>query len=324
MRCLEVLQEQTEDPILAEITSRLARRIQQGYTLSTSLNQYPQVFPHFFVRLVSVGENTGRLVAAIDHLADTLEKEHALSQKVQAALIYPAFVIAVTCILTILLFRTVLPGFMSIFDSFGVPLPWITRLVMFLTALSASPKVWLLGAAMLLTGAVAFRRWLRAEKNLLLAYRALVLVPILGGILHYTSLARFCWILALTLETGLSLLKAVALAGEASGSPTLRHDLPHLLDNLQEGEEMGRHFASRPHLYPSLLAHFVNLGEESSNLVECVRRAGSWFESEVEERIELFKASLEPLLMGFVSLMVGTIVLAVFLPLYGFLDKLGE
>lgn len=320
---LQALQEQTDDPVLAQVVDTIATRVYSGYRLSQALGQFPGIFPAVFVGLVAVGENTGAMVEAIKRLAEVLDKEDRLNQKVWSALTYPLFILALTATLTLIMFRFVLPTFVEMFAGTGAVLPVPTQIVLGVTKLVGKFWFWPLLALLIWASVQLFRDlWSRPAQRLTL-FRLILAVPMLGSIVRYSTLARFCWVMQLTLRTGLDLMRSLQLAAGSSNSPQLLADFPAARNHIRAGETLSDHLRQHPDIYPMLLRQMVLLGEEATELSSAFGHAAHWFEEELEMRIEVFKGALEPMLMVFVALVVGGIMLSIFLPLYGLLDKLG-
>lgn len=323
LQSLDVLSEQADDPRMAYVARNLSAKLAHGYSLSKATSEYPRIFPPVYFHLLRAGEETGRLVEVITRLADLLEKEEYLINRVKSALSYPCFVMGLTFLLTLGLFSSVLPGFASFYADFKVPLPAITAFLMWCTRVVQTPWFWLF-LILFIWGTIKFVKvsWAIQERRLLM-YSFLLWLPLVGPILKFSSLARFCWVLELTQESGMDLLRATRLGCMASGNPIIEVDSNRLTSGITEGECLSDLMRDRPEVHPHLMQQMVLMGEETSRISESFGRAGAWFQQDVEGKIENFQAALEPILMGLVSVVVGTIVLAVFLPLYGLLDKLG-
>lgn len=321
IKCLEALQVQSQDANLSLALETISKQVQSGHRLSVALRQFSGIFPPVFTGLIAVGENTGSLVEAIRHLSIVLEKEYQLKVKVTSVLAYPTFILALTGGLTIVMFRYVLPTFVELFSGNGAELPLPTRFVLLTTKLVGSPWFWLISLALLFALVRQVREMWTVPEQRLLLYRGIEALPGIGNIMRFVNLTRFCWVMQLTLRTGLDYMKCLSLAAIASGSATIEADLPQALTSVSQGEKLSTHMRRHPEVWPSLLRHFVQLGEVTE-LSKVFGYAASWFEEEVDARVEAFKAALEPILMVGVAMIVGGIVLSIFLPLYGLLDKL--
>ncbi len=322
VQALDILSEQQEDPTMSYVSEQLATRLGEGYSLSKATSEYPKIFPPVFFHLLKAGEGTGRLMEVTNRLADLLEKESHLVRKVRGALSYPGFVLVLTMILTLALFSTVLPSFADFYKDFDVALPLATAAMMAITEVVRTIWFWL-GLVLMCGGAwYAFQRIWEVEQYRRTIFMALMAVPMVGAIVEQSCLARFSWVMDLTQRAGMDLMRSVKLACLSSGSPLLEYDAQRLVKGITDGESLSV-LMYRSELYPHLLQQMVMMGEETSRSSEAFGRSAQWFEETVESRIESFQAAFEPVMMGLVSVIVGTIVLAVFMPLYGLLEKLG-
>ena len=319
---LYALLEQTDDPVFAQAIESIADRVQNGQRLSRALSHFSGIFSPIFTSLVAVGENTGALVASLERLAEVLIKEDRLNSKVRGALTYPIFILCVTGVLTLLVFRYVLPTFVDLFDSAGGELPLPTQVVLFLTRCVSTYWFWPLALSFCWLGWRQANALWRHPKYRLSLFRMAAATPLVGPILRFSTLARYCWVLQLCTATGVDLLSGFQLATEASNSPVLQADLRDLQASVRNGETVSDHMERRPWVYPNLLRQFTLLGEEAADLSHCFGSAANWFEEEMEMRIDIFKGALEPILMGVIGLVMGGVLLSIFLPLYGLLDKL--
>jgi type IV pilus assembly protein PilC len=323
LKAVDILADQAEVPTTAEVLWTIKGSLTAGQSLSSSCRMFPAIFSPVYIGLVAVGENTGQLIDCVQQLAVLLEHEQNLNQRVKSALVYPAFVLGVTAILTLILFKTVLPGFMDFFRQTGATLPLVTRCLMLVSDLVGSYYFLLVvaGCAILVRFILQLlKRSKTSRRNL---YIILTKIPGLGKILGFAALSRMCWVLKVSLSAGIDVLRSLSLASKACGSPVLEEDSRRLLSSIRDGEQLSRGLKARPDLYPLLLTQMVSAAEEASDYSTAFASAGRWFEQEVDERVDTFKAALEPILMAGVAVMVGGIILSVFLPLYGFLDKLG-
>lgn len=322
-QCLDALAAQADDPKLAHVSKALAAKLAEGHTMSKAVSAYAKIFPVSFAHLLRAGETTGRLVEVLGRTADLMEREERLIKEVKGALTYPIFVMVITLLLTIGLFTTVLPGFADFYQDFEIPLPLVTATIMKLTMWMQSPWFWLTSILCAFSAVKLTKYYWAKPQSRLTMFEMLLTIPMAGPIIKFSTLARYCWILELTQDSGLDIVRSLKLSSLASGSTTLEADFNRISRGITEGEFLSDLMRVRPNVYPHLLQQMVLMGEESSQSSEAFGRAGGWFEQEVQGRVETFQAALEPILMGGISTAVGTVVLAVFLPLYGLLDKLG-
>ncbi|MEW6279502.1 MAG: type II secretion system F family protein [Candidatus Eremiobacterota bacterium] len=323
-RALDTLQSTSEDPALARVLVRTNQRVSEGYTLSRALAYYPRVFNPLYLAMVGVGETSGDLEGTLDRLATWLERDQGVGQKVRAALVYPAFVLSMTGILTLVIFHTALPGFVKIFREMRLELPLMTRMLVLATDSVRNPGTWLVGLGLLVGGAGWFRATLASKAGASRLYAALMTMPLIGSLVRNGSVARFASAMEAMIATGVPLVSCLKNAGQATGNPAMEQDLERAVGRLTEGGYLSEHFGSHPELYPPTFAHMIRAGEEASALEPMFARLSAYYDQEVNYQIESVTAALEPLLMGLVSLIVGFVVIALFLPMYGYLGRLGS
>ncbi len=322
-RCLETLAGQVDDPRMRDVIDFIYKRVSEGHMMSSALGQVPRVFTHMYVSMVRIGESTGALAENLEMLGGWMERDYQLMRKVKSALTYPIFVLILATVLTLGLFYSILPGFVKIFNEMQVELPLITKIVMMITEAVRNPGAWMVGLGV---GAALYfflRDQAATERGRIRFYRAALFIPVLGQMLRQAAMARFCSSMNALLVVGVDLVPALRLAANASGSPLLAQDSTPMSNALQEGSLLSEYLEARRDLYPASVIQMVSAGEEASNLDAMFARLGQFYNEEVNYLIEGFSAVLEPVMLAGVAIVVGTIVLSIFLPLYGFLNKLG-
>lgn len=322
LRALEVLAEQQEVETLKEVLDYVTRQVESGHRLSTAFAGCPLVFPKVFVSLIQVGEATGRLDYCLKQLAQLLERDYRVRRQLRSAFTYPAFVLGVAGVLVLLIFYVILPNFVTIFRDLNVPLPLLTRLLMALTDGLRSPGCWLVASGL---GLLLYQSWIRSWADpvrRVAIFRGALRLPAFGKILELATLSRYCLVVEVTMRNGLDLLRCLSLAADASGSPVLEEDSPRVRDSLSQGIGWSDHMALRPEIYPSMVRQVATAGEESGGTTESIGRLAVLLEEELGYRMATLNAMIEPLMMLGVGLTIGTIALAIMLPLYSFLGQL--
>ena len=324
VQALETLSHQPEHPNFGEVIRELADKVSSGHVLSHQMSLFPRVFSRIFVTLVQIGERTGDLDASLERLADWLERDNRLRQRLKSAMTYPVFVLALASVLTLFMFYTVLPSFLDIFRDMDVPLPLITRIVLFITESVRQPGFWLILLAGLGAGYSVGREFLKSSKGQLATYRFLRRIPLLGGMLMTGGCARFCMSVEAMLITGMELTRTLRMAAHSSGNPEFIEDAHNLEESIKAGTPVSDYMATRPDIYPPSLTHMVMAGEQASRLPEMFGRAGSYYDLETNYKVDALSAAMEPLMLASVASIVATVILSIFLPLYGYLGKIGS
>lgn len=319
---LNSLRQLPESLDLADVLEQVVQNVSSGMPLSRALGAFPTVFPRVYTVMVSTGEQTGALDTSLHSLADWLERDDDLRRKIKQALTYPMLVLALALSLAFVMFYAVMPRFVEIFASLNAPLPFLTKLLIWCTELVRSPQSFIFAAV---AAAASFKGWqlLNQQESFRTAvYRRLLHIPVLGGMLQSGSVARYASSLSVTLEAGMPLTRALLLAGGASQSPLLEADAVFARESIEQGLTLTEHMM-RNDIYPAILVQMVHSGEEASRLPVMLNRTASFCSLDMEAKIETFGAALEPLLLLAVSIVVGGVMLAIFMPLYSNLSQLG-
>ena len=319
VQALGALREQPECPPLGSMVEDIGATIASGSRLSAALAHYPKTFGKLYVTMAQVGENSGELEQSLERLAEWLEKDDSLRQKVKSALTYPMLVLSLAAVLTLIMFYTVLPGFVSIFEEMQTPLPLITQIVVWITKCVRNPICWGLGALGLWAAWAAWKAILANGNDYARFFQAAIKVPGLGGLLFHGTCARYCSALEVLLSAGMDSRRSFLLAGAASGSPLLEQDSQLLVQSVLEGIQISAYLAENPLIYSSTIIHLAVAGDEASRLPEMFKRAAYFHELEMQAKIDAVSVALEPILLSGVALVVGTVLVAIFLPLYSIL-----
>lgn len=319
---LEALSEQ-EDTRFGLVVQDLQEQISSGKYISQALACFPGIFFRSYVAMVKVAESTGALAPALSLIGDWLEHENRVYQKVKSSLTYPALVLTCAAFMTIYLFCKVMPGFVTIFEEIGAELPLLTVILMKMTAAATSPWSWIIVASLVLFLVTERRRVFGQAKTQLAIFRFLTHLPLLSGCLQVMTMSKFCRALSAMLRSGLHLHAAVKLACDSSGNPLLVEASQQLIDDISSGESLSQSMASRPDIFPSMTCQIFAVGEETGRLERLSLRLAEMYQEDLENRLEQLTALFEPVLLLAASLAVGTILLGIFMPLYGYLGKLG-
>ncbi|MEW6282897.1 MAG: type II secretion system F family protein [Candidatus Eremiobacterota bacterium] len=322
-RALEIVSRQTESRALNSVLNQVSLRVSQGEMLSRALARFPGAFPPVYAAMVRVGEETGSLSGAFSHLYRWMKRDSDTLRKVLASLTYPAFVLAMASALTLCLLGFVIPSFIRIINDLAPDPPWFTRVIMALSVAVRNPLAWLVAVAGVVNLVLLARmRWkdpVGRAQFFALAGR----VPLLGPLLRTASLARYCSAMQMLLASGVPLTAALPLAGAATGNPLYRIDSERALQALRDGVTLDEFLLTRPDLYPPMLVQMVGVALQTAVTWACFERLACWYDEELNFRLEVLQALVEPMLMGLVAVVVGGLLLATLLPLQTVLSQLG-
>lgn len=303
-----------------ELLNELQRRVMAGEAFSSALRAWPQIFPALFPALMEVGELTGQLDECCRQLAVQQSKQQHLRQKVVKALRYPLFILLVALSVSAGMLLFVLPEFVSVYASFDAPLPAFTAAVMSLSAFLQQAAIALALTIMcILFGA----RWLyRGSVHWQIrVHRWLLRLPLLSTLWRGGQLSQIYAVLQLTQQAGLTLLQSLQAVEVMLGSPLWREAIIALQRHIAGGLPL--HQAMQHHLlFTALCAQLIRVGEEAGALDVMLARLAEWHEAQTLMRADALAASLEPLMMIVIGGIVGTLVIAMYLPVFGLGDAI--
>ncbi|HLP00515.1 MAG TPA: type II secretion system F family protein [Opitutaceae bacterium] len=314
LRALRVLERQERRPAFRFVIGELAAAIVAGETLSVAMARHCRVFPPVYTGMVRAGEAGGRLEVALLQLARFLEKSERIRRRVKAALYYPAAVLTVTVLILAGLMVFVVPRFRVIFHEQlrGAELPALTRAVLAASDFVGANIGWIILGAAVLAGV---RAVLGATARGRLCFDEIALrTPGLGGLRRKTAVARFARTLGTLLGNGVPILAALEVARDTAGGAVFATALDRVRAQVQSGATTAVALAEARR-FPELLVNMVAVGEETGTLAEMLGRVADAYEEEVDAAVGGLTALLEPLLIVFLALTVGTIVIALFLPI---------
>ena len=323
VRALETLAHDGECRNFGVVVHDVNKGVCSGRSLSASMALFPRIFSKLYVTMIRVGENTGNLTDSLDSLRFWMERDEDTASRVKSAFTYPALVVVVALTLTMMLFQTVIPQFMTIFENLDVPLPLLTRVVMGLTTLAKSPATYVLGLGVLVVIGIGLRRLWENPRTGIEMYLLILRIPIVGPILKHASTARFATAAEMAITNGLDVILTIELGCAASGNRAMQVDARRFAQTISEGETMSAHMKERTEIWGTFLPQMLAAGEEAASVGPMLARARDVHGAEVDYLVDNLSAVLEPILLFGVALLVGIVLLSVFIPLYSVIGSLG-
>ncbi len=314
LRALMTIQQQTENVALRGVVMEISGSVRDGRTFSESLGRYPALFSDLFVNMVRSGESAGVLDEILMRLAEARESDDELRSRVRAAIAYPALVLSVGVISVFVILTFFLPRIMHLFEGSTVVLPWPTRVVMAVSTVFSN--YWgillaLLGMVVLFLG-----RYFKTEAGRMVLDGALLKVPVMGVFARDTDIVRFARTLALLVKAGISVDKALTLAGNTLVNGRLRLAVLAAADEtVHQGTTVATGFKRRKEI-PEFVTNMVAVGEESGRLDEALMEVAAFYQRELDRDLRQVTTLLEPALILLVGLVVGFIIFAMLLPIF--------
>jgi len=318
VQSFEIVGNGHEKPSMQKLILDIKADIEGGTSLHEALGKHPLYFDDLFVNLVEAGEHAGALESLLDKIATYKEKTEALKKKVKKALFYPAAVLAVAVIVTIILLVFVIPQFESLFKGFGADLPAFTQFVINLSKFVQSQGIFLaLAAGAAGYAFVYFKKRSRAMRDLL--DRIMLRLPIIGPILNKAAVARFARTLSTMFAAGVPLVEALVSVAGATGNSVYEKATLQIKDEVATGQRLQRAMEGTG-LFPNMVIQMIAVGEESGALDEMSGKVATFFEQDVDNAVDSMSSLLEPLIMAILGVLVGGLVVAMYLPIF----KLGS
>ena len=314
MRCIDVLKKQKMAPAMMDCLNGISEGIAGGATFSESLTAYPKVFDNLYVNMVKAGEAGGVLEVVLNRLAEFAEKAQKIKNKVKGAMIYPSVVLVAAVGITAFLLVAVIPKFQQVFNDIlgGQSLPAITEFVM-----GASEFVQHNGlqiAAGVAAFVVLYKMFGKTKFGAYQLDRLRLGFPVTGTLVKRTAIAQFSRTLGTLLSSGVPILQALVIVRDTTANGVVRRAIQSVHDAVKEGESMTDPLASSG-VFPPMVVSMVQVGEETGQLPDMLTRIANTYDDEVDNAVAGLTAAIEPALIIFLAVVVGTIVIAMFLPM---------
>ncbi len=318
---LTVIGDETTDVALRRALTNMVDDLRNGGLFSASAAQYPQVFPNYYIGILQAAELTGRLDSSLDSLAGYLEREIETRAKVVGALAYPMVVMALAIGTVMILAGYVLPQFKPLFEELGAELPLPTRMMLFVSRFFTD--LWYITAIafLLFFATMAFLTMHPTGKEIW--QRMSLKIPIIGGIVEYAILERFCSVLHTMLRAGVAVPSAMETTIEAVSNVVYREQLDIARQQMLEGAGFAVPLIETE-LFPGAARQMFKVGEETGTLDQQLEVAAEYFNRELEYRIKTFTTLFEPIMILFVGVIVGFVAIALVSAMYGVLGGVQE
>jgi type IV pilus assembly protein PilC len=314
VQAFEIIGNGHDKPAMQKLVLDIKANIEGGSTLHESLAKHPLYFDSLFVNLVEAGEQAGALETLLDKIATYKEKTEALKKKIKKALFYPAAVMIVAVVVSIILLVFVIPQFESLFKGFGADLPAFTQMVVNLSRFVQSQGWWML--IMICGGIYAFFYFKKRSKKMqLLMDRVMLKFPIIGPILQKSAIARFARTLSTMFAAGVPLVEAMGSVAGATGNIVYEEAVYRMKDEVATGQRLQRAMENVG-LFPNMVVQMIAVGEESGSLDTMSGKVAEFYEAEVDNAVDSMSSLLEPLIMAVLGVLVGGMVIAMYLPIF--------
>ncbi len=315
---LRTVAEQTDRKPLTLIVQQVISSVEGGISLAESLSKHPKVFNEVYVSLVAAGEVSGTLDQALERIASQQEKDAEMISKIRGALIYPVIVLVVIMSVVIFLLTTVVPQIELIYDDFNKELPFLTG-ILIATANFIINYWW---AVLITLGVVTFflQRWFKTKQGEIVADNIKLKMPVFGDLFRKLYMARFCRTGQTLIQTGVPMLEMLRITSRAVDNRHVESAIARSSEKVKGGKALSLALASEP-VFLALVPQMIKIGEQSGALDKMLDKSATYYESELDTKIKSISTVIEPILMVFLAIVVGGIVMAILVPVYGLVDS---
>ena len=317
---LDILGEQIENRKFGDIILNVRKDVEAGLSLSEALAKHKDAFSSLFVNMVKAGETSGTLDEILDRLATYLEKVSSLQKKITSALIYPFVVSLMAVGITLFLLIYIIPIFKNIFSGFGAELPTPTLVLIFI---SDFLKAYFLFIAIFF-GICAFllARYIKSNKGRMVFDSLLLRLPIFGILFRKVAISKFTRTLSTLIKSGVPILAALEIVGKTSGNRVVEAAVENVKNNVREGENIAEPLA-RSKIFPPMVVRMVAVGEQAGELEKMLSKIADFYDEQVDAAVGGLTSMIEPLIIAFLGLVIGSIVVCMFLPIFKIISVVG-
>jgi type IV pilus assembly protein PilC len=323
LRGLRVLEKQERNPTLKSILGELATSIEGGSTFSEGLAQHPKVFNRLFVNMVKAGELGGVLEVVLNRLSEFMEKAQKIKGKVIAAMFYPVAVLIVATAILMVLMTLVIPKFKEVFSGLaeGAELPAFTRLVMGISDIIKNNILMTLGVLAVVV--VLFVLFKRTKFGRYIWDKFKLKMPVVGPVISKVAISRFTRTLGTLISSGVPILQALTIVKETAGNVIISNAVGSVHESVKEGETITAPLEASG-VFPPMVISMVDVGEQTGALPEMLLKIADNYDDEVDNAVAAMTSLLEPIMIVCLAVIVGSIVIAMFLPLIDLMNRVGD
>lgn len=313
MQALRGLRESTKNPTLARVINSVHDGLDAGQDLGTALKRHPKVFSTLFVALIQVGETTGTLEDAFLRLAKHMELEKDTRDRIKSAIRYPAFVLLAIIAAVFIINIWVIPAFAKLYSGFHIELPWATKLL--IATSNFTVRYWALILVVAVVASFVIRAYTRTEAGRYRWHKAKLHLPVAGSIIYRATMGRFARSLAVTSKSGVPIVQGLTVVSRAVDNDYVSSRIVQMRDGVERGETIAR-TAVATGMFPPLVIQMIAVGEETGAVDDLMVEVADYYEREVDYDLKNLSASIEPILITCVGILVLILALGIFLPMW--------
>ena len=305
---IEAMEDQSEDKGFKNVLKDVKKKVEQGGALSEAMKEHPKAFPNILCTMIEAGEMTGDTDNTFERMADYYDKENKMKQKIVNATIYPSILIIVSLLAISALMIFAIPKFISIFEEMQVPLPLLTKIV--LSVGDGMKSYWYIVAFIILGLVIGYKTYYSSKKGGIVIDRIKLKIPVIGDILTFAAISRFSRTLSSLLEAGVSMISSLEITKKVVLNKYIMSELDVVVENMKTGERLSDNLKNIK-IMPKIFPVMVKTGEESGKIDYMLLKVAELYENEVDMRVSRINTIIEPLIIVFLAIVLGSIMAAV-------------
>jgi type IV pilus assembly protein PilC len=320
VQCLEILGSQEENRTFQAVINQVRTDVESGASLAEAMRKHPKAFDNLFTNMVAAGESGGILDIILQRLSVYIEKAVKLNSQVKAALIYPVSIIVIAALVVFIILWKVIPVFAQLFAGLGSEMPFLTRMVIGASNFVADYIFFMLLVGVF--GGVAISRWYKTPPGRKIIDTAMLKIPVVGMLLRKIAVARFCRTLGTLTASGVPILDGLEITAKTAGNAVIEEAVMSVRKSVEEGKTISEPLADTK-VFPAMVVQMINVGEQTGALDQMLSKIADFYEDEVDTAVSGLMKLIEPLMITVLGAVIGTIVAAMYLPLYSILSQIG-
>ncbi|HEY0511225.1 MAG TPA: type II secretion system F family protein [Thermoanaerobaculia bacterium] len=320
VQCLEILGDQEENRTFQAIIHQVRSDVESGSSLAEAMRKHPKAFDNLYTNMVAAGESGGILDIILQRLSVYIEKAVKLNSQVKSALIYPVSIVVIAALVVFIILWKVIPVFAQLFAGMGAEMPLLTRTV--INASNFVADYFILILLVIVVGCVAINRWHGTPHGRRILDSLMLKIPVVGMLLRKISVARFCRTLGTLTASGVPILDGLEITGKTAGNAIIEDAVMAVRKSVEEGKTISEPLAQTK-VFPSMVVQMINVGEQTGALDQMLSKIADFYEEEVDTAVAGLMKLIEPVMITVLGAIIGTIVAAMYLPLYSILSKIG-
>ncbi|HBP21473.1 MAG TPA: pilus assembly protein PilC [Planctomycetes bacterium] len=314
LECLEILTEQAENPGFKAVLEQVVLEVRGGTDLSSAMAQHPRVFEDIYVNMVRAGEVSGQIDEILVRLAEYQEASAKLRAQIVSAMTYPVISLCMIFGIVFFLLLVIVPKFKEIFDSMGVDLPWLTKMLLALSDWMVTK--WFIWFPAAFGIVFALKIWSKSTVGKRFFHWLFLFMPVFGPLFKKVAVSRFARTFSTLISSGVPILGALEIVAATSGNVLIEELVMEASESVRQGDTLASPLAAKPKLFPPMVTRMIAIGEKSGALEALLLKISEFYDQQVETAVEQLTSLIEPIMICVMGVVVGGMVLAIFLPIF--------